>query len=143
LRTDPARPGPREEHEHRQHGPLDSPPPDPLRPRGGASHDSSLRAINPAAADLPDPIAKALTSPYAWQRLNQLAAAAGYQTLRDAAEHLGIAQPTLVAQINRLERDIGGRLLERAERGRPMTLTDLGKQVLAVLRRTQLPDDQM
>jgi hypothetical protein len=34
-------------------------------------------------------------------------------------------------------------LLERAERGRPMTLTDLGKQVLAVLRRTQLPDGQM
>jgi hypothetical protein len=33
----------------------------PLRPRGGASHDSALRTID-QATDLPDPIAKALTS---------------------------------------------------------------------------------
>jgi hypothetical protein len=50
-----------------------------LRPRGGASHDSSLRAID-QASDLPAPIAKALNSPYAWQRLNRLAAAIGYRT---------------------------------------------------------------
>jgi AraC-like DNA-binding protein len=42
----------------------------PLRPRGGASHDSSLRTID-QATDLPAPLAKALTSPYAWQRLNR------------------------------------------------------------------------
>ena len=92
----------------------------PLRPRGGASHDSFLRSID-QAADLPAPIAKALTSPYAWQRLNRFAAVTGYQTLSEAAEHLGITQPTLVTQISRLERDIGGPLLERAERGRPMS----------------------
>jgi hypothetical protein len=72
-----------------------------------ASHDSSLRSTD-QATDLPDPIAKALTSPYAWQRLNRFAAAIGYQTLSEAAEHLGITQSTLVTQINRLERDIGG-----------------------------------
>jgi hypothetical protein len=60
----------------------------PLRPRGGASHDSALRTID-QAADL------------------------------------------------RLERDIGGLLLERAERGRPMTPTSLGKQVLTALHRTR------
>jgi len=36
----------------------------PLRPRGGASHGSSLHTID-QASDLPAPITKALTSPYA------------------------------------------------------------------------------
>ena len=84
-------------------------------------------------------LAKTLTSPYAWQRLNRFAAAVGYQTLSEAAEHLGTAQATLVIQINRLERDIGGPLLERAERGRPMTPTPLGERVLAALRRSIQP----
>jgi hypothetical protein len=110
----------------------------PLRPRGGASHNSSLRTID-QAADLPAPIAKALTSPYAWQRLNRFAAAVGYQTLSEAAEHLGITQSTLVIQINRLERDIGESLLERAERGRSMKPTALGQQVLAALHRASWP----
>jgi hypothetical protein len=110
----------------------------PLRPRGGGSHDSALRTTD-QASDLPDPIAKSLTSPAAGQRLNRFAAAVGYQTLSEAAEHLGVAQSTLVIQINRLERDIGGSLLERAERGRPMTPTALGEQVLAALHRTSQP----
>jgi hypothetical protein len=110
----------------------------PLRPRGGGSCDSALRTTD-QASDLPDPIAKSLTSPYAWQRLNRFAAAVGYQTLSEAAEHLGVAQSALVIQINRLERDIGGSLLERAERGRPMTPTALGEQVLAALHRTSQP----
>lgn len=106
----------------------------PLRPRGGASHDSFLRTAD-QAVDLPAPIAKALTSPYAWQRLNRFAATIGYQTLSEAAKHLGTMQPTLTSQIERLERDIGGLLLERAERGRPMRPTLLGEQVLAALHR--------
>lgn len=99
----------------------------PLRPRGGASHDSFLRTID-QAADLPVPIARALTSPYAWQRLNRFVATVGYRTLSEAAEHLGIAQATLIPQINRLERDMGGPLFQRAERGRPMSPTALGEQ---------------
>jgi DNA-binding MarR family transcriptional regulator len=110
----------------------------PLRPRGGASHDSFLRTTD-QAADLPAEIRKALTSPYAWQRLNRFAAATGYRTLREAAERLGITQSALVTQINRLERDIGGPLLERAERGRPMSPTPLGEQVIAALHRTTRP----
>jgi hypothetical protein len=43
------------------------------------------------------------------------------------------------AMIQRLERDIGGSLLERAERGRPMTPTALGEEVLAALHRTSQP----
>jgi DNA-binding MarR family transcriptional regulator len=105
----------------------------PLRPRGGASHDSAQR-ITDQARDVPAPLANALTGPHAWQRLNRFAAALGYQTPGDAAQHLGITQSTLVTQINRLERDIDGPLLERAERGRPMTATPLGEQVLAALQ---------
>jgi DNA-binding transcriptional LysR family regulator len=107
----------------------------PLRPRGGVSHGSFLRSTDQAVG-LPDEIRKALTSPYAWQRLNRFAAAVGYRTLSEAAEHLGITQSALVIQISRLERDIGGPLLERAERGRPMRPTPLGEQVVAALHGT-------
>src|SRR5262249_35117217 len=110
----------------------------PLRPRGGASHDSFLRTINQAAG-LPAPIAKALTSPYAWQRLNRFAAATGYRTLREAAGHLGITPTTLAVHSNRLDRDIGGPLLQRAKGGRPMSPTPLGEQVIAALPRTSRP----
>jgi DNA-binding transcriptional LysR family regulator len=113
----------------------------PLRPRGGASHDSSLRTAD-QAADLPAPIRNALTSPYAWQRLDRFAAAIRYRTLSEAAKHLRVTQSTLVIQINRLEKDIGGPLLERAERGRPMIPTALGEQVLAVLQRARRPVEQ-
>ncbi len=110
----------------------------PLRPRGGASHDSFLR-ITDQAVGLPVWIRRALTSPYAWQRLNRFAAATGYRTLSEAAEGLGITQSALVTQINRLERDIGGPLLERAERGRPMSPTPIGEQVIAALHKTSRP----
>lgn len=60
----------------------------------------------------------------------------------EAAESLGISQATLVTQINRLEHDIGGPLLNRAERGRPMTLTPLGEQVLVAIQQTRSPDTQ-
>jgi biotin operon repressor len=104
----------------------------PLRRQGGASHGSFLRSLG-QAADLPAPIEKALTSQYAWQRLNRFAAATRYQSLREAAEHLGITQSALTSQVNRLERDIGGPLLKDAKCGHPMGLTPLGEQVLAAL----------
>jgi DNA-binding transcriptional LysR family regulator len=110
----------------------------PLRPRGGASHDSFLRTTE-QAADLPPEICKAPTSPYAWQRLNRFAGAICYRTLSEAAGRLGITQSALVTQINRLERDIGGPLLERAERGRPMSPNPLGEQVVAALHRSSRP----
>ncbi len=86
----------------------------PLRARGGASHDSALRAAG-RARRAPAVLRAALTSPYAWQRLVRFADAATYPTLQQAAEHLGINQPTLITQINRLEHDLGQPLLERAD----------------------------
>ena len=40
---------------------------------------------------------------------------------------------TLVTAVGRLERELGGRLLIRAERGRPMRLTPLGAEVAAAV----------
>ncbi|MHA7957308.1 LysR family transcriptional regulator [Streptomyces sp. L500] len=106
----------------------------PLRPRGGGSHDTALRAAD-QAADTPALLRKALTSPYAWQRLDRFVAALPYSTTREAARALGISQPTLSTQITRLERDLGQPLLERAERGRAMKLTSFGKRVVTAARK--------
>jgi DNA-binding transcriptional LysR family regulator len=57
------------------------------------------------------------------------AAAASHPALGAAADALNVKQFTLVGQINRLERDLGGPLLERAVRRRPMRITALGKRV--------------
>lgn len=68
----------------------------PLRPGGGGSHDSALRTSD-QADNPPAPIAKALTSPYAWQRLQRFAAV-GCQTLSEVAESLSINQAALEAE---------------------------------------------
>ncbi|MFE6916669.1 LysR family transcriptional regulator [Streptomyces rubiginosohelvolus] len=102
----------------------------PLRPRGGASHHSTLRTADEAEA-LPAILRKALTGPHARQRLARFLAVQPYPTLTEAAQDLGIHQSALVAQINRLEVDLGKPLFERAERGRAMKLTRFGKRVVA------------
>ncbi|WP_232785205.1 helix-turn-helix domain-containing protein [Mycobacteroides franklinii] len=70
-------------------------------------------------------------------RLERFADASRYRTLTIAAERLGIQQFTLVNQINRIERELGTKLLIRAERGRPMRLTDDGARIVAVIRACQ------
>lgn len=105
----------------------------PLRPRGGGSHDTALR-VTEKTTETPALLRKALTSPYAWQRVERFLAASAYPTICEAARALGINQPTLVIQINRLEKDLGQPLLERAERGRAMKLTVFGKKVAAADR---------
>ncbi|MFF3137719.1 helix-turn-helix domain-containing protein [Streptomyces mirabilis] len=109
----------------------------PLRPRGGGSHHTALRATD-HVSPLPTALQKALISPYAWQRLRRFEAASAYSTIREAAQALAINQPTLVNQINRLERDLGQPLLERAQRGRAMELTTFGNKVAATIRALRL-----
>lgn len=104
----------------------------PLRPRGGGSHDAALR-VTEKTTETPALLQKALTSPYAWQRVERFLAASAYPTICEAARALGINQPTLVVQINRLERDLGQPLFERAERGKAMKLTAFGKKVAAAV----------
>ncbi|WP_309505447.1 LysR family transcriptional regulator [Streptomyces phytophilus] len=71
------------------------------------------------------------------ERLNRFAAASAYTSLSAAASGLGLNNFTLVAQINRIERELAGPLLVRAERGRPMTLTPLGRNMLRAIRKFQ------
>ncbi|MGW2510709.1 TniQ family protein [Streptomyces scopuliridis] len=106
----------------------------PLRPRGGASHHTALRTAE-EAADAPAILSDALTSPNARQRLERFAAALPYPTVTEAARALGIHQSTLTIQINRLERDLGRPLIERAERGRRMRPTPFGRKVAAAVKR--------
>ncbi|MGW3657403.1 TniQ family protein [Streptomyces sp. NPDC005151] len=108
----------------------------PLRPRGGSSHSQVLRAIDQASR-APSILRPALGGQGASERLSRFAAASPYPSLGAAASGLGLNTFTLVAQINRIERELGGPLLVRAERGRPMTLTPLGKKVLKAIRKMQ------
>ncbi|WLQ68969.1 MULTISPECIES: helix-turn-helix domain-containing protein [Streptomyces] len=111
----------------------------PLRPRGGASHHTALRTVD-QAADAPAILRAALTGPNAWQRLERFAAALPYSTVTEAARALGIHQSTLTTQINRLEKDLGRPLIERAERGRRMRPTPYGRKVAAAAKRLIGPD---
>jgi hypothetical protein len=107
----------------------------PIRTRGGASHNSALRLAEQAART-PAILRKALTSPYAWQRLERFAAAVHYPTLHEAARARGVTPAALIKQIQRLEKDLGQQLLERAERGHPMKLTPFGHKVATATRET-------
>lgn len=105
----------------------------PVRSRGGPSHCAALRA-QCAIADAPDLIRAALAGMGGWERLQRFAAAAHHSTLTVAAEAIGVDQITLVNQVNRIEHDLGMKLLRRAVRGRPMELTYDGRRVLAAIR---------
>ncbi|MFF2861778.1 TniQ family protein [Streptomyces rubiginosohelvolus] len=104
----------------------------PLRPRGGGSHKTALK-VTSQTASTPAILRKALTSAFAWQRLERFAAASSYPTIGEAAKALSIHPSALVIQINRLERDLGKTLLERAVRGRAMKLTSFGKKIVAAV----------
>lgn len=105
----------------------------PMRGRGGPSHTASL-AAQCAVAEAPELIRPALAGIGGWERLQRFAAATQYPTLTVAADELGVHQFTLVNQINRIERELGMKLLIRAERGRPMKLTEDGARVAASVR---------
>ncbi|WP_082948694.1 LysR family transcriptional regulator [Mycobacterium sp. 1274756.6] len=107
-----------------------------MRGRGGPSHSATLSAQK-AIADAPELIGPALAGIGGWERLQRFAAAAQHPTLTIAAEALQLNQFELVNQINRIERELGKRLLDRAERGRPMTLTDDGARGVAAVRACQ------
>lgn len=108
----------------------------PLRPRGGASHHTSLRAPDQAET-LPAILRKAFTGRFAWQRLSRFVAAQSYPTIAEAAQNLGVHKVKLQDQIRLLERDLGHPLLERAKRGTPMKLTRFGKRVITAVRKIQ------
>ena len=62
--------------------------------------------------------------------MNRFETVLRYPTLTAAAADLGLRQAVLTLQIARLEDDLGVALVQRAQRGRPMTLTEQGADVL-------------
>jgi transposase len=110
----------------------------PLRARGGPSHEDALAA--PArAAEAPELIKPALQSAGGLQRLRRFAQLAAFGTVTKAAAELKTSESVLSVQINRLEREIGGKLFVRAQTGRPMELTEVGRQVVAAVRAYDSP----
>ena len=105
----------------------------PLRSRGGPSHTATLTAVR-AADSAPALLRPALVGVGGAERLSRFAAASRYPTVTKAADALKIHQGVLQHQINRLAADLGGPLLTRAQRNRPMTPTALGNKVLAALK---------
>jgi uncharacterized protein YerC len=106
----------------------------PLRPRGGPSLKGSRVALAQAAA-APSILRPVLSRAGGWEWLRCFGAIITHPTLSDAAKALGIHPPFLSLQINRLEHDLGGRLLVRAQRGHPMRLTSLGTKVASAIAR--------
>jgi LysR family transcriptional regulator, cyn operon transcriptional activator len=66
-------------------------------------------------------------------QINYFLAAEAAGSLTQAADDLGIAQPTLSEQIRKLEQHLGVPLFTRAKRG--LTLTEAGRQLLPHARR--------
>jgi DNA-binding transcriptional LysR family regulator len=63
-----------------------------------------------------------------FHHLRDVIAVAERGSLRAAARHLGIAQPTLTRSIRELERELGAALFERRARG--MTVTPIGERFI-------------
>lgn len=62
--------------------------------------------------------------------LKQLATIVKFGSLKRAAEHLQVAQPTLTRVIQQIEEQVGGAVLIRSKHG--VTATDIGKQLAQV-----------
>jgi Bacterial regulatory helix-turn-helix protein, lysR family len=103
-------------------------------PSSHAAEEATTRSELPSTKQ-PQSAPHPSTSHGAWNRPHRFAAAAEHRTIGGAATALGLTASTLVTQINRLERDLGGQLLTRAARGQPMLLTPLGKKVVATIRK--------
>ncbi|MEZ0094977.1 TniQ family protein [Streptacidiphilus sp. EB129] len=85
------------------------------------------------AQKLPRLLWPTLSAQGASLRLARFAEACHHPSLRAAARAMGIIPHNLVSQVGRLERDLGGQLLDRGARHRIQQLTPLGRQVLTAI----------
>ena len=99
------------------------------RPRGEASKAANLEAAK-QGRQAPAILRPALSQIGGAARLKRFEMVLQYPTITAAAADLGLRQAVLTSQITRLEGELGGALVERAQRGRPMTLTKRGARVL-------------
>ncbi|RSN60741.1 hypothetical protein DMH01_15810 [Amycolatopsis sp. WAC 04182] len=102
--------------------------------RNGAAEEATneVRRTVDQATTAPRALRPALTGTGAWTRPHRFAATADHSTLTIAAGTLDIDLSTLLGQSNRLEHDLGGQLLTRAERNQPMQVTPLGGRIITV-----------
>jgi Bacterial regulatory helix-turn-helix protein, lysR family len=101
------------------------------RPRGEASKAANLEAAK-QGKQAPAILRPALSQIGGAARLKRFEMVLRYPTITAAAADLGLRQAVLTSQITRLEGELGGALVERAQRGRPMTVTKRGARVLRV-----------
>jgi molybdenum-dependent DNA-binding transcriptional regulator ModE len=99
------------------------------RPRGEASKAANLAAVR-QGEQAPAILRPALSQIGGAARLSRFETVFRYPTITAAAADLGLRQAVLTSQITRLEGELGGALVERAQRGRPMTITTRGARVL-------------
>ncbi|MGE7439853.1 LysR family transcriptional regulator [Kitasatospora sp. NPDC001175] len=103
----------------------------PMRPGGGASHASTL-AVQAKATAAPPILQKVMTGYGVPQRLQRFAVMTNHRSMAGVARELGARSSTLFAQLNRIEREIGGDLFHRPRR--PLVLTPLGERLLAAIQ---------
>lgn len=103
----------------------------PIRPAGVTSHPQMLRTLD---TTIPRDIRRAVEGGlWGWQRLHRFQQAMVFETIEEAADHLGAHQATLIRQLQRLERDIGAQLYHRAARALPLRPTRRGAALLDAL----------
>lgn len=111
-----------------------------LRPPGRSSW-----AVSPTdqqrESSAPAVLRPALVRPGGRDRLRAFEAAMTFATLTEAAQALGTPQPQLSTMIRRLENDLGDKLVRRANRGAPMSLTPFGETIVEAIRRRTGSDD--
>jgi DNA-binding transcriptional LysR family regulator len=107
------------------------------RPAGIASHPDVIGELDDHyPPDLRSAVNNHLRG---WLRLRRFQQAMQYPSLNVASRHIGAYPTALLAQIQRLERDVGTLLVNRATPRQPMTPTPRGAQLL---RDLQHPDIQ-
>ncbi|MER6737907.1 helix-turn-helix domain-containing protein [Streptomyces puniciscabiei] len=78
----------------------------------------------------PELLRPVLGSDYPLRRLQTFLQIAGYRSLADACAALALCPFSVYKQLHRLEQDLGGPVLLRAVKNRPMEPTELGHRVL-------------
>ncbi|MGW1196542.1 TniQ family protein [Streptomyces sp. NPDC002536] len=78
-------------------------------------------------------LAPAMTSRYAWLRLERFAAATAYPSMMQAAAEIGAPARQLSEHALRLERELGRKLLVRATSKTPQRLTPDGEQLVTAI----------
>lgn len=99
----------------------------PRRARGSASRATAIR-VDPRAGDS-RLLRRILVGQDAPQRAERFLIVARHDTMTAAAHEIGVTLSILANQMKRIGSDSGGALITRAQRGQPLTLTELGVEV--------------